>query len=319
MSKPPEILYHYTSIDAFKGIVDNEHLRMTHCNTLNDQTEVRFALDIISDFLEQSKYNTKQEKLKTILLELIPYYRKLPLFIASFSQHKNHLEQWRAYTPVGGVSIGFCFKELDAGYYYDIIPDGDEIRDGVIATDSEVLYKGKKLKSFHGFRPPMGVWQCRYVSEDDEFKSSETDQQQCIPTKSFIEESVLKWFDETNINYLDIDTPLYESTLAHQLFYSSININTLKLASTIKHAAYSGEQEWRWVNISPKEQNFSLNLDEKNRLYVKARIKPKNCVKEVWISPHGDTETIKRVLEFYKTKHNLSFDIHESRIPYRIQ
>jgi hypothetical protein len=318
MSELPPILYHYTSIDAFKGIIDNKHLRMTRHDQLNDPSEVKFTLDMIFDFLKQFKCNTRQPELKEILLEFLPHYRKLPLYITSFSKLANHLEQWRAYTPLGGVSIGFRSKELNKGYYFDIIPDGEEIRDGVIASDSNAIYKGEKIKNYHGVRPPYGIWQCRYISKDDEFKSQRIEQHRSVLTKAFIEKNVLEWFSESNVYTFELAKNHPESNLAQQVPRSLLNTNVLRLASATKHSSYAGEKEWRWVDLLSKEENFPLYLDEKNRLYIKAGIKPENFIKEVWISPHGDTEGLKRAVEFYKEKYKLDFKIHESKIPYRL-
>lgn len=102
------------------------------------------------------------------------------------------------------------------------------------------------------------------------------------------------------------------------LFPVALRRSIYNLIVAIKHDVYSGEKEWRWVNIEPKPQNFIKRLDEKNRVYVKARIHPEDFIKEVWISPHGETGVIKRVVDFYKENHNLPYEIHKSEIPYRL-
>lgn len=318
MSDPPEILYHYTSIDTFKAIMDNEHLRMTKYDQLNDETEVLLALNMITDRVKQFKCNKKQEELQEILLELLSLCKERKLFITSFSQYADDLEQWRAYASNGGVAIGFCSKELAKGYYYDKIPCGEIIRDGVIACDSDVIYKGENLKSYYSFRPPYGVWECNYIQRKNEFFSSKLEQYKFIVKEDFIDKIVQDLFSKNNIDMLDCIKRHMESNFAQQACLNSLNISLLKSVSTIKHSAYAGEKEWRWVHYVADEQNHPLNEDEKNRIYIKARIRPESFIKEVWISPHGDVEGIKRAVECYKENYGLGFKIHESKIPYRL-
>jgi hypothetical protein len=88
-------LYHYTSVNGLRGIVDSGNVWATHLGFLNDLSEGRAAL-------EDEAYRAR----------LAETDRRSPLFIASFCRHqelhqqKNGLlSQWRGYAGEGG---GYC-------------------------------------------------------------------------------------------------------------------------------------------------------------------------------------------------------------------
>jgi hypothetical protein len=271
---------------------------------------------MIVDFLKAYKCNPEHKKFKKFLIERVPCYHEVDLFITSFSERGNYLEQWRAYTPDGGISIGFCSQELENGFYHEKIPEGNEIRDGVIKFQNEYGTGGKFIreKSKH--------YKCKYFS-NEALVSKETDERkEAIETKEFVAQSIISWFKQDSLvdtykRMCNKDAPPIR--LFNQLFYAMLNKSAFRLLSTIKHSVYRGEEEWRWVKpLAPENKEFCKYLNEKNKVYIKAGIKPEKFIKEVWISPHGDKKTIRRVLEFYKERDNLSFKIHESKIPYRL-
>lgn len=88
-------LYHYTSVNGLRGIVDSGNVWATHLGFLNDLSEGRAAL-------EDEAYRAR----------LAETDRRSPLFIASFCRHQEPhqqknglLSQWRGYAGEGG---GYC-------------------------------------------------------------------------------------------------------------------------------------------------------------------------------------------------------------------
>jgi len=88
-------LYHYTSVNGLRGIVDSGNVLATHLGFLNDLSEGRAAL-------EDEAYRAR----------LAETDRRSPLFIASFCRHQEPhqqknglLSQWRGYAGEGG---GYC-------------------------------------------------------------------------------------------------------------------------------------------------------------------------------------------------------------------
>jgi hypothetical protein len=88
-------LYHYTSVNGLRGIIDSGNIWATHLGFLNDLSEGRAAL-------EDEAYRAR----------LAETDRRSPLFIASFCRHQEPhqqknglLSQWRGYAGEGG---GYC-------------------------------------------------------------------------------------------------------------------------------------------------------------------------------------------------------------------
>ena len=88
-------LYHYTSVNGLRGIVDSGNVWATHLGFLNDLSEGRAAL-------EDEAYRARLEETD----------KRSPLFIASFCRHQEPhqqknglLSQWRGYAGEGG---GYC-------------------------------------------------------------------------------------------------------------------------------------------------------------------------------------------------------------------
>ncbi len=107
----PSRLYHYTTIDGLFGIVSSNHLWLTDYQYLNDSSELRFSLDIAGSSLERFDTQRYSPGAATLLSEwkehlalTVPSCR---LYVTSFSEDGDNLSLWRAYSPAGGVSLGF--------------------------------------------------------------------------------------------------------------------------------------------------------------------------------------------------------------------
>lgn len=99
LSKPaPDILYHYTDTKGVLGIVDSSSMWATSLLYLNDTTEYSYAYELL---LQEAKvYNH--------IYEIILRYKRDDIFVCSFSEEKDLLSQWRAYSDnARGFSIGF--------------------------------------------------------------------------------------------------------------------------------------------------------------------------------------------------------------------
>ena len=124
----PNFLYHYTSIKAFKSIIDNKEIWATAANyLLNDPTEMTHAEKIALETLQKRKNdfsgkNELYDKCKTIIEggDDIKEY----LFVFSFTEEEDLLSQWRGYCPKGGISIGFSVPKISENNQYLEIKNG---------------------------------------------------------------------------------------------------------------------------------------------------------------------------------------------------
>ncbi len=123
----PDYLYHYTSIEGFKGIIDSKEVWATaaHC-LFSDPTEITIAKEITLKMLEKRKKDFSKRGIYDIWLEAIENWVKMKkdTFIFSLSEKEDLLSQWRAYCPKGGVSIGFSFPKISGNTQNHSIQSG---------------------------------------------------------------------------------------------------------------------------------------------------------------------------------------------------
>jgi hypothetical protein len=113
----PEVLWHYTSLDALKGIVEFKKIWASDIRFLNDSEEYRHAVDLLREEVDAIDDGHLRELTADLIVEEFRTgflsSTSMPLFVASFSAAKDLLSQWRAYTEVTkGVSLGFDLREI---------------------------------------------------------------------------------------------------------------------------------------------------------------------------------------------------------------
>jgi predicted RNA-binding protein len=123
-NRVPPVVYHYTDINGLKGIIDSKNIWATHSSFLNDGKEIKYGDELMSEYISErmqlSDINPFIVKLYQELLGLKydgpPSIAKAwddDIYIASFSENGNLLDQWRAYAANGyGYSIGIIPKKL---------------------------------------------------------------------------------------------------------------------------------------------------------------------------------------------------------------
>jgi Protein of unknown function (DUF2971) len=109
--EPPELLYHYTSLASFVGIVKSKSLYATDILYLNDLLEYRHARQMIARRIEERLSEPAELCDKTALrwyLKLLADSVTEPVYVASFSEKADDISQWRGYVPAGkGICLGF--------------------------------------------------------------------------------------------------------------------------------------------------------------------------------------------------------------------
>ena len=116
-------LFHYTSADGLKGIVEDSAIWATSAYYLNDSSEMLYGYSILNTVLDDwlLKHPRSLDSLpRRIALNLRGEFGELlpkglmfhPIFLACFCEEDNLLSQWRAYGKTGGYSIGIsCESE----------------------------------------------------------------------------------------------------------------------------------------------------------------------------------------------------------------
>ena len=115
-------MYHYTSIEGFKGIIDSKEIWATDAtNIASDPSELTHAKEIARKILRERKrdFNGKEGLYKCCenAIKGLDGFKEF-LCICSFSAKEDSLNQWRAYCPEEGVSVGFSVPKISENNQY---------------------------------------------------------------------------------------------------------------------------------------------------------------------------------------------------------
>ncbi len=124
----PDVLYHYTSMDALMSIAQSGKVWATDTRYLNDRTECTYLFELLKSHIahrvaKPTDQDRKDSERLVWLLEIMPRFE---VFVASFSELGDLLSQWRAYSTGGvGFSIGFSAKAIMQSLVSD--PSGNKL------------------------------------------------------------------------------------------------------------------------------------------------------------------------------------------------
>lgn len=116
---PPEILYHYTTQEAFLSIVEKKELWATNARYVNDYSEMQEGADVAEDklddffdwFSKQEEFADewkRAEEAREELIRVVYDSVEVPVFLFSLSELGDLASQWRAYSgATGGLCLGF--------------------------------------------------------------------------------------------------------------------------------------------------------------------------------------------------------------------
>jgi len=280
----PEILYHYTSIEAFVSIIESQNMRATRYDQMNDMSEVQLGLDLLLEAVEKYPVDRSYRDYKEFLISGINSYREeaLEVYVLSLSAASDSLYQWIAYTPHGGVAIGFDRRKVQKGFLCDI---------------TRKVF-GAKVKNPIRPDPANRLIRCQYTDENGNL-----DLQPIIAERFFKPNSYGSMFTS-------------QKSLVQDVFLMTLSLAVYQTICSIKHGAYASEREWRCVNLRPDPDDYPVK-SEANRFYIEMKFDPKEYIKEVWVSPHGYRKTCEMAVSYLKKKYNLAFVIKKSKIPFR--
>lgn len=136
------VIYHYTSAEGLRGIIENSEIWLSNVSFVNDTTECT-ALQEETDLFNDSKFTNSfvEGKWKNFIRSPDNIQN---IYIASFSRGEESLEQYRAY---GNYRIGFEAKKLiSRGYYlYQCVYNKEEIKKWIIEKEKLNEWDGEYL------------------------------------------------------------------------------------------------------------------------------------------------------------------------------
>jgi hypothetical protein len=107
-------LYHYTSVDGLKGILDSEAIWTTQIQYMNDSKEFLHSIDIAFQIVKRKKNSSVKgvKKYCEAIEHRLKNINGARTFIFSMTENPDQLSQWRGYCGLGGYSIGFNESEI---------------------------------------------------------------------------------------------------------------------------------------------------------------------------------------------------------------
>jgi hypothetical protein len=298
--KPEGLLYHYTDQKGLLGILENQSIRATHSQYLNDYSEYQIYLDAVGEIinrkLEGADGNFRARMLRTFL----GARQREGVFVSSFSEgfKGDALTMWRAYSSdSGGYSIGFDRLALDSlAKSYFSYPRGIGYLDKCIYVDPESLDISPLALETIKIRIPGVI--------------------------DFPEGFIGNGFDDPDgtISQTTNDMMLYVSVQA-------------SMAALMKHVGFHAEEEWRIVLVD-ESGRISRQVEfrqGKSQLvpYVKIRWKKEETstlIRRIVVGPTPNKDDAVKAVKMLLEKLDVQIksddcpdgvDVVSSKIPYR--
>jgi hypothetical protein len=115
---PKGMLFHYTSAEGLKGIIEKNELWATSAYYLNDSTEITYGYALLKEVLDDWMAENLRDENSLSLgiardfqrsfgVDLLNMGIVQPIYLACFCEEDNLLSQWRTYGQSGGYSLGF--------------------------------------------------------------------------------------------------------------------------------------------------------------------------------------------------------------------
>ena len=120
VSESRKHVYHYTTGEGLKGIVQNNNLWASGAYYLNDTSEIQYGCQLAASVIEKGFAGAETAFAEAILRQactvlLDPDQRKIrivTLYVACFCESDNLLSQWRTYGRSSGFALGFRVADL---------------------------------------------------------------------------------------------------------------------------------------------------------------------------------------------------------------
>lgn len=292
----PKYLYHYTDAGTLLGIIQNKEFWASYIRFMNDNTEYDLAKEILFNKLTtfiKSNFRDDNSLVERIKINFEAMIKRIDLFIISFSEKENDLDQWRAYgksTPNYSLKIDVKSLSKNSNILIEKNAVKERISSYVYSTGCPTISKV--------------LMPCIYDKEDQELLIDE------ILLDSF---NHIKNYNEDEIKFTDY--------IARRFVY---------YAPLIKNEVYKNEKEWRIVILfnehdqrlaeqkqkEENEKNHIIDLNEEEKVekinfrtngsyfipYYKMKFFNTDCIKRVYIGPCPDLATVHESVEYMLRK-----------------
>ena len=143
LCKNGEKLYHYTTAEGVRGIVENREFMATKSDFLNDKLEFQYAIEVMEQMTEKYIVNTALRKrffsrLKEEIYDLgiinlgcedSCHENGLSFYVVAFSKLQNNALLWAEFTDFKGYCLEFDYNKLVEGFQHRVFLHGTVIYD----------------------------------------------------------------------------------------------------------------------------------------------------------------------------------------------
>lgn len=294
-------LYHYTSVEGFEGIINNNTIRMTKSDFLNDPSDCRLFITLIDKYLEANpnvltgaisnlqNYRVEVEELcrnrECGLVDYIKYIRKhIGLYVMSFTNTNDGMNMWNYYGR-GGIELEFDMTEL-----IDSIR-GEFVSEKEFLTQAKVIYANSELDIRKIIVPDFSNFELinnksrnlfnehrQYLNRNSDkvadqlYSTSRLDKFVDTYVNSYV--NSLEYLLNNSLIYSDTPSDIIfdevfknVSKLNNKLFWKhDLSLYMLVLSALIKADTYEYENEHRIVYF---EYNIDMNKQKAEKYSVK--------------------------------------------------
>ncbi len=293
-SSKPKLLFHYTSLEGLKGILQNRSIWFSHINTLNDPLELQYGKKLILDVINGFYKEEEDGRIKLIfknLIDLIKGFGEVMYhgYVACFCEEENLLSQWRSYAAMGGgYNLGILFN---SGTKF-VLNQDDLSKDSFIIL-RKVIYDPEQQKNI------VNDYIAKIISGARQAMIRWNDQEEEIP-------------------------PAWEPQVAIE----SVNL-LFDIMFCFKNEVFKEEKEWRLIKANPLNENSELlNFRVRNEnlipyfnffIFDNSKEAPVFPVKKIKFGPSLEAIITKKSLELFlesmsKKSHQINLDYKSVQI-----
>ncbi len=148
----PASVFHYTSINALRSILENKSFWISNAEFLNDSQEINYTKKLINSLADKfvDPWFFK-DTVDSIVNEMVPD-KIHNLFLLSLTKNRDSLALWSSYSNFDGYNIEFSLTEILKYFNNYVITLTDKTivnpDDKLIMTYGNVIYSEEKQKQF---------------------------------------------------------------------------------------------------------------------------------------------------------------------------
>lgn len=287
---PKETLYHYTTIQGLKGIIEDKELWLTDVRFLNDPDEINAGMSVVDKGLGAAIESFSSDKPEREFLSQLKEIWKgfgFPnhhTFVTSLTEAGDDLSQWRLYGDGGkGCALGFDLSTSE---------------------------------SVDSVRPSVMILRCFY--SEDEFFST------VLEFGREFAKGAVKYAKHYGGFASTVDNACRDLLVGGGSYFVE---QMLGLATRYKSKGFEPENEWRFVYICPantagtglKFRTRGERLIPYKSFSIRNEEGAENSITlvEVLVGPSGDYEERKTVSNMLLVEHGFSVSSAFSRHKYR--